>query len=524
MATTALDEEKKRKALEQSGGLGVVMPNATKPSLVDQIPTGGPAGWTGGNRELVQPQSDLSRNIQNTAVALSGLPGVGPIASLAGQSGRMATGLAGLARAGQAANAAAQTANGINSMQPSAVAEQIANAPAAAKPLAMGTSLVTSSQSQRGEGSIPGTPAPTAPAAPATGAITKRIGADGVTEYSGMNVGLNPEFLNGSGQSFKPQGGGYAFANAASEADKAKAAAMGGRLDQYGNVITAQVDKALTKPDGTRWNANDMAALAASQQQPDSRMAMMGSGTNTGGFGILDANYQRERALRMDAADSRNPGESRRAYEARIAGATGALNTFRGEQTAAPRLAAAQKSADAKTQADMALASRKMAFDEAQGGARMGLDAFRMQDEASTNALRRKAVQAELDTKAQLDAARQEYLAAGDDPAKQKETAKKLAVLSGKDNQRENLKDNFIVVGGGQEYDQASGTMRNVPQTLVDLRTGQPVALPAQQGQAKTAATGQKYTVGQTVVKPDGSRGRVVAIDANGMATEIQPL
>lgn len=48
--------------------------------------------------------------------------------------------------------------------------------------------------------------------------------------------------------------------------------------------------------------------------------------------------------------------------------------------------------------------------------ARMGLDAC-YQDEASTNDLRRKSVQADLDTKARLDAARQEYLAAGDDPA-----------------------------------------------------------------------------------------------------------
>lgn len=126
-----------------------------------------------------------------------------------------------------------------------------------------------------------------------------------------------------------------------------------------------------------------------------------------------------------------------------------------------------------------------------------GLGMFRAQDEASTNAMRRKSVQADIDTKAQLDAARQEYLAAGDDPAKQKAAAKKLAVLSGKDGQRDNLKDNFIVVGGGQEYDQASGTMRNVPQTLVDLRTSQPVALPAQQGQAGVKPSSDGLVAGQ---------------------------
>jgi len=418
MATTALEEEKRKAAIAAQAG--TVIPNAAPLQsqgmavLKASTPAAAPekpapslnAPWYSREYATAANMSDKSGvDLERMrAAGATGIPQDDPMRRLAAV-GTLSTGA-----------------------EPATPAQ---TSPAA-KPVPSGTSLVTASQSQRGEGSIPGTPAPTAPAAPATGAITKRIGADGVTEYSGMNVGLNPEFLNGSGQSFKPQGGGYVFVNAASEADKAKAAAMGGRLDQYGNVITAQVDKALTKPDGTRWNANDMAALAASQQQPDSRMAMMGSGTNTGGFGILDANYQRERALRMDAADSRNPGESRRAYEARIAGATGALNTFRGEQTAAPRLAAAQRSADAKTQADIALASRKMAFDEAQGGARMGLDILRQTDEAKTNAMRRDATGMEIEKAKALDAARQEYLAAGDDPAKQKAAAKKLAVLNGK--------------------------------------------------------------------------------------------
>lgn len=39
----------------------------------------------------------------------------------------------------------------------------------------------------------------------------------------------------------------------------------------------------------------------------------------------------------------------------------------------------------------------------------------------------------------------------------------------------ENLRNNFMTVGGGQEWDNQAGVMRNVPQSLVDLRTGQPV-------------------------------------------------
>ena len=378
MATTALDEEKKRKALGQSGGLGVVMPNATKPSLADQIPTGGPAGWTGGNRELVQPQSDLSRNIQNTAVAMSGLPGVGPIASLAGQSGRMATGLAGLTRAGQAANAAVQTANGITSMQPSAVAEQVANAPAAEKPLAMGASLGTSSQSQRGEGSIPGTPAPTTPAAP-------------TTTNQGMGIvrmdapGASPLFTNLPTND--PSNVGLMARRAAPSAQNV--GAMDALAGRYEAKTTAQAQAMI---DAEQAAASRMTPGQAYLQQAQASMPSLKGMT------------------RLQAATAQQQFQD--------------MNRVRGD--------AARLDQDAaRTRQDA------------------GLGMFRAQDEASTNAMRRKSVQAELDTKAQLDAARQEYLAAGDDPAKQKAAARKLAAFGIKDGQKEGGTWDSIVVGGG---------------------------------------------------------------------------
>ena len=39
----------------------------------------------------------------------------------------------------------------------------------------------------------------------------------------------------------------------------------------------------------------------------------------------------------------------------------------------------------------------------------------------------------------------------------------------------ENMRDNFMAVGGGQEFDATANVMRNVPQRLIDLRTGQEV-------------------------------------------------
>ncbi len=378
MATTALEEEKKRKALEQSGGLGVVMPNATKPSLADQIPTGGPAGWTGGNRELVQPQSDLSRNIQNTAVAMSGLPGVGPIASLAGQSGRMATGLAGLTRAGQAANAAVQTANGITSMQPSAVAEQVANAPAAEKPLAMGASLGTSSQSQRGEGSIPGTPAPATPAAPTTtnqGLGIVRMDAPGASPLF-TNLPTND-----------PSNVGLMARRAAPSAQNV--GAMDALAGRYEANTTAQAQAMI---DAEQAAASRMTPGQAYLQQAQASMPSLKGMT------------------RLQAATAQQQFQD--------------MNRVRGD--------AARLDQDAaRTRQDA------------------GLGMFRAQDEASTNALRRKTAQADLDTKAQLDAARQEYLAAGDDPAKQKAATKKLAAFGIKDGQKEGGTWDSIVVGGG---------------------------------------------------------------------------
>lgn len=417
MATTALEEEKKRKALEQSGGLGVVMPNATKPSLADQIPTGGPAGWTGGNRELVQPQSDLSRNIQNTAVAMSGLPGVGPIASLAGQSGRMATGLAGLTRAGQAANAAVQTANGITSMQPSAVEEQVANAPSTAKPAPMGTSL-GGSQSQRGEGSMPATPA--APATTNQGLGIVRVDAPGASPLF-TNLPTND-----------PSNVGLMARRAAPSAQNV--GAMDALAGRYEANTTAQAQAMI-----------DAEQAAASRMTPGQAYLQQAQASMPSFKGMT----------RLQAATAQQQFQD--------------MNRVRGD--------AARLDQDAaRTRQDA------------------GLGMFRAQDEASTNALRRKAVQADLDTKAQLDAARQEYLAAGDDPAKQKLAARKLAVLSGKDGQKEGGTWDSIVVGGGvnEQGMKVGGTAM-----LYNKSTGEVRPIGEQQAQAGVKPSSDGLVAGQ---------------------------
>lgn len=77
----------------------------------------------------------------------------------------------------------------------------------------------------------------------------------------------------------------------------------------------------------------------------------------------------------------------------------------------------------------------------------------------------------------------------------------------------ENMRDNFMAVGGGQEFDATANVMRNVPQRLIDLRTGQEVGGQAKQQGAETfsskadlqaAIKSGKVKSGQTVMTPNG--------------------
>lgn len=113
---------------------------------------------------------------------------------------------------------------------------------------------------------------------------------------------------------------------------------------------------------------------------------------------------------------------------------------------------------------------------------------------------------------------RQEKLSADYDAAKTPEEratiAQKIRDLSGKNT---DPKDNFMAVGGGQEWDPAAGAMRNVPQRLVDLRTGRevgggagakPMAMPKTQDELKA---GQVYETNKGPATWDGKQFTAVA-------------
>lgn len=84
-------------------------------------------------------------------------------------------------------------------------------------------------------------------------------------------------------------------------------------------------------------------------------------------------------------------------------------------------------------------------------------------------------------------------------PEERSQVAALIRQLSAKSGS-EKLKDNYMLVGGGQEWDENAGLMRNVPQTLIDLRTGQPVSAAQQQEQAQVEFEDGKY-----YQYPDGS-------------------
>ena len=113
---------------------------------------------------------------------------------------------------------------------------------------------------------------------------------------------------------------------------------------------------------------------------------------------------------------------------------------------------------------------------------------------------------------------RQEKLYADYDAAKTPEEratiAQKIRDLSGKNT---DPKDNFMIVGGGQEWDEKAGAMRNVPQRLIDLRTGQevgggagakPMAMPKTQDELKV---GQVYDTNKGPATWDGKQFTAVA-------------
>lgn len=88
-------------------------------------------------------------------------------------------------------------------------------------------------------------------------------------------------------------------------------------------------------------------------------------------------------------------------------------------------------------------------------------------------------------------------------PAERADLARQIRELQGKA-ETGNLRDNFMTVGGGQEWDATAGVMRNVPQRLMDLRNGQEVS-GGQRAPAAAAGPAQPKNKAEYDALPKGS-------------------
>lgn len=104
-------------------------------------------------------------------------------------------------------------------------------------------------------------------------------------------------------------------------------------------------------------------------------------------------------------------------------------------------------------------------------GIRLGMEGQRTDSEVQERGFRTRALRRQ-------EALHERYEKAKT-PEERSAIAEQIMALNG-NSPSDNLRNNFMTVGGGQEWDAQAGTMRNVPQRLIDLRTGQEVGVGTQ--------------------------------------------
>lgn len=228
-----------------------------------------------------------------------------------------------------------------------------------------------------------------------------------------------------------------------------------------------------------RPNAQNLEAAsnlsAQSQRESMGRVASAMAQPQAAGFRAPTVNHSgndwttREmlRRAKMDATSLMNrTGKQRRQAEAAY------------QQAAAADMAAmtsGQANADIKAMgfnADLAReqlqqdgALQRTLIGQSSDAARLGLEERRLAGEETARGFQVRQGQ-------RLEQAQTAYLNAKT-PEEQASALATMRALSGKG--EGSLKDNYMSLGGGQEWDPQANTMRNVPQRLIDLRTGQEV-------------------------------------------------
>ena len=147
-------------------------------------------------------------------------------------------------------------------------------------------------------------------------------------------------------------------------------------------------------------------------------------GADTGGYGLLDKNYQRGRSLRMDASSSKSNMESSAGYRARIAGAAGALQEHEKEMSNAPRIEAERLSKEgiARTHNEAAAKVHQMQNQTALRGQDMAFAGQRLTAEQQA---RQNALQLRTEDRKYLHEQRQYEAERGDKTFTQRQAADK---------------------------------------------------------------------------------------------------
>ena len=388
---------------------------------------------------------------------------------------------------GNVGEAAGAVARGAITAVPTAVYEFGANTVAPVAGFAKGVwNGLTGNANQPAAAAAPASPA-AKPATPATSNIPAPAGS--AAALASANPGASAPTPNTAAPA-KPQGTTPAASQpAAAPAPTAMEISPGVYKQGRGQYSDNAAGMGFTPGFAGQPSARNMAAadalaarygapgMTAQAQQPTGPQNLTPK-TSGSGFGILDQGYRDRRAAMMDAQQMK-PGA--RTALAGLLKEQGAANERAGEAEQNAVKIGFQRGENAL---DRGLKAQDLAARREDAAANRGLKSMELQDSMQTNAVRREAAGFEVSAARQMQQLRDQYLN-GKTPEERNAAAQKLQALSGKS---DSLKDNFMVVGGGQEWDANAMAMRNVPQRVIDLRTGQAVGGGGQGGQQTSAA------------------------------------
>jgi hypothetical protein len=167
---------------------------------------------------------------------------------------------------------------------------------------------------------------------------------------------------------------------------------------------------------------------------------------------------------RFRGGQQRGPSDSTMAYQAALAQDAAA----RGQEASGNQQAMVQGQSNARAAMQQTGENQRTSLRE-QGFAtrdqrKAGMDERTLAMQEAESGFKTRA-------QAQLESLRGTLLDPNATTEQKAQAQAQLSALNG----GQKAKDNIVTLGGGQEWDQAAGAMRNVPQRAIDLRTGQEI-------------------------------------------------